>query len=232
MKRNLASRLILLVLAVLFVANAFGGVLVSVNIAPPVLPVYTQPPCPGDGYIWTPGYWAYGDYGYYWVPGVWVLAPRPGFLWTPGYWGFAGGAYVWHAGYWGPRIGYYGGINYGFGYFGTGFVGGRWVGNSFHYNTAVTNVNVTNVRNTYVDKTVVVNRNTTVYHSYNGPGGAGGQASRSQLSAAKRPPMGPTPAQQQHAQAAHQSHIEGRGSSSHPVAPHPGGRPGGERRVR
>ena len=31
---------------------------VSVSIAPPELPVYDQPPLPGDGYIWSPGYWA------------------------------------------------------------------------------------------------------------------------------------------------------------------------------
>ena len=50
-------------------ASSFAGVFVSVTIAPPVLPVYTQPPCPGDGYIGRPGYWAYGGEGYYWVPG-------------------------------------------------------------------------------------------------------------------------------------------------------------------
>src|SRR5580658_8628583 len=78
-----------------------AGIEVSINIAPPVLPVYTQPPCPQDGYLWTPGYWAWGPAGYYWVPGVWVAPPRVGFLWTPGYWGYAGGIYGWHAGYWG-----------------------------------------------------------------------------------------------------------------------------------
>ena len=55
----------------------------SVHIGPPALPVYEQPICPAAGYIWTPGYWAYGDDGYYWVPGTWVMAPQPGFLWTP-----------------------------------------------------------------------------------------------------------------------------------------------------
>ena len=48
---------------------------VSISIAPPVLPVYEQPLCPGPGYIWTPGYWAYGEDDYYWVPGTWVLPP-------------------------------------------------------------------------------------------------------------------------------------------------------------
>ena len=61
---------------------------VSIRVGPPAIPVYEQPPCPQEGYLWTPGYWAYGEAGYYWVPGVWVAAPRPGFLWTPGYWGW------------------------------------------------------------------------------------------------------------------------------------------------
>jgi len=130
-----------------------AGIAISINIAPPVLPVYTQPPCPQDGYLWTPGYWAWGPAGYYWVPGVWVAPPRVGVLWTPGYWGFANGIYAWNAGYWGPHVGFYGGVNYGFGFGGAGFAGGVWAGNSFRYNTAVVNVNTTVVRNVYVDRT-------------------------------------------------------------------------------
>jgi hypothetical protein len=80
-------RLILLVAVLVAVpAVSFGAVAVSITIAPPVLPVYSQPLCPGAGYIWTPGYWAWGPAGYYWVPGTWVMAPFIGALWTPGYW--------------------------------------------------------------------------------------------------------------------------------------------------
>src|SRR6202012_4138696 len=123
---------------------------VSVRIAPPALPVYEQPPCPVDGYLWVPGYWAYDDVdGYYWVPGYWSAPPTVGFLWTPGYWGFAAGVYGWHAGYWGPHVGFYGGVNYGYGYGGVGFGGGQWVGGHFSYNTAVANVNTTVIHNTY-----------------------------------------------------------------------------------
>ena len=125
-------------------------------IAPPELPVYEQPICPGDGYLWTPGYWAYGDDDYYWVPGTWVLAPEVGFLWTPGYWGWGDGGYVFYDGYWGPQVGFYGGINYGFGYFGHGYEGGRWDHDHFFYNRSVTNVNVTVIHNVY--NTTVVNR--------------------------------------------------------------------------
>ena len=40
------------------VEKANAQIVVSVGIAPPALPVYTQPVIPGPGYIWTPGYWA------------------------------------------------------------------------------------------------------------------------------------------------------------------------------
>ncbi len=148
---------------------------VSIHIGPPPLPVYVQPVCPSPGYLWTPGYWAYGPDGYYWVPGTWVEPPRVGVLWTPGYWGWGGGAYIWHAGYWGPHVGFYGGINYGFGYGGVGFGGGAWRGGVFAYNTAVVNVNTTVIHNTYIDRTVI--RTTTINRvSYNG--GSGGIGAR------------------------------------------------------
>src|SRR5260370_19015799 len=136
------------------------GVGISVRVGPPALLVYAQPICPGPGYLWTPGYWAWNDDGgYYWVPGTWVVAPV-GILWTPGYWGWGGGFYAWHPGYWGPHVGFYGGINYGFGYTGVGFVGGEWRGGAFYYNRSVTNVSVTNVTHVY-NRTVVVNNTAT-----------------------------------------------------------------------
>ncbi len=152
-------------------AASFGSVFVSVGIAPPALPVYAQPICPGQGYLWTPGYWAWSDtdQGYYWVPGVWVEPPTVGVLWTPGYWGWGGSAYLWHAGYWGPHVGFYGGINYGFGYTGIGYGGGYWNHGVFAYNRSVNNINVTNIHNVY-NRTVVVNNYNRV--SYNG--GRGG----------------------------------------------------------
>src|SRR5271163_930666 len=155
-------------------AASFAGVFISVGFAPPILPVYTQPLCPGDGYLWTPGYWAYGPGGYYWVPGVWVQPPTVGLLWTPGYWGWGGSAFIFHAGYWGPHVGFYGGINYGFGYGGVGFAGGRWEGGHFAYNTAVMNVNRTVIHNTYVENVHVTN--VGVHTSFNG--GTGGIQAR------------------------------------------------------
>jgi hypothetical protein len=107
---------------------------------PPPLPEYDQPPAPESDYLWTPGYWAYANSGYYWTPGVWCPPPYYGALWTPPYWGFYGGHYRFHRGYWGPHVGFYGGVDYGFGYIGIGFFGGYWQGHNFYYNRSVTNV--------------------------------------------------------------------------------------------
>ena len=180
-------------------AASFAGVLIQVGIAPPVLPVYVQPACPGDGFIWTPGYWAYGPEGYFWVPGTWVLAPEPGLLWTPGYWGWDGGFYVWHGGYWGPHIGFYGGVNYGFGYFGHGYEGGYWRDRTFYYNRSVNNINVTNVH--IYNKTVVENRENRV--SFNGGrGGINARPERFEESAMHERHFEPTGMQMQHERAA------------------------------
>ena len=189
------------VLVVSSAALAQVSVGISVHIGPPALPVYEQPACPGDGFIWIPGYWYWGPDGYFWVPGTWVIAPQVGFLWTPGYWGWGGDVYVWHPGYWGPHIGFYGGINYGFGYTGVGYAGGYWRGGAFVYNRAVTNVNVTVVHNTY--NQTVINNNVTVNRvSYNG--GAGGVATRptrAEQSAAREQHIAPTTTQAQHERA-------------------------------
>ena len=184
------------------VAPATAGAQISVGISigtpPPPLPYYEQPVALGPDFIWTPGYWAWGSAGYFWVPGAWVLAPRPGLLWTPGYWGWNNSAYVWYPGYWGRRVGYYGGINYGYGYFGADYVGGRWYRGHFRYNTAVTRVNTTVIHNVYVDRRVIVNNNTTVNRvSYNGGHGGIVAAPRpTDLSAGRRIQM--TDVQTQH----------------------------------
>jgi len=177
---------------------ASAGVFLSVNFGPPPLPVYAQPLCPGPGYIWTPGYWAYGPDGYFWVPGTWVVAPQPGLLWTPGYWGWSAGLYYWHAGYWGPTVGFYGGVPYGYGYTGVGYHGGYWRGRDFYYNRTVNNVNVVNVHNTY--NTTIINNNTTVNRvSYNGgPGGIAARPTRAEEVAARQHHFAPTAAQERH----------------------------------
>ena len=147
---------------------------VSVALVPPALPVYEQPPIPGPGYIWRPGYWWYGPDGYYWVPGTWVTPPVAGVLWTPGYWGWSNGGYVWRAGYWGPQIGFCGGINYGFGYTGSGYEGGYWERGVFNYNRTVNNIGTTNITNVY-SKNVVNNTTITNVSHNDGTGGTAAQ---------------------------------------------------------
>jgi hypothetical protein len=185
--------------------------------APPALLNYEQTPCPDDGYLWTPGYWGWRGGGYYWVPGAWVQPPQAGVLWTPGYWAFAGRIYVFHAGYWGPHIGYYGGINYGYGYYGSGFVGGRWVHNSFAYNKAVSNIDARVINNTYSERAVDNAARKTV--SYNGgPGGATATPTAEERAAAAEPRMAATPRQRQIVlQSANNPELMARTNSVHPV---------------
>ncbi len=183
------------------VSSAEVSVGISVTFAPPALPVYEQPLCPGPDFIWVPGYWAWDpDYGYYWVPGVWVLAPFPGALWTPGYWGWSDGVYVWYEGYWGPVVGFYGGINYGFGYTGFGYDGGYWRGGAFYYNKTVNNINVTNITNVY-SKTVV-NVSPTGASFNGGSGGTTARPTAEQLAAAKQRRSAPVDAQMKQLRAA------------------------------
>src|ERR1700728_4324907 len=144
-----------LLLAMPAISHAQVGVGVAITVAPPALPVYEQPPCPTEGFLWTPGYWGYGPGGYFWTPGLWVAPPHPGLLWTPGYWGFVGGAYGWHRGYWGPHVGCYGGMNYGYGFGGVGFVGGEWRGGVFAYNRAAANFGGVHVTNVYENRTII-----------------------------------------------------------------------------
>ena len=182
-------------------ATAVAQLNVVIRIGPPALPIYEQPPCPAEGYIWTPGYWAY-DYDvddYYWVPGTWVEAPQVGYLWTPGYWGWGGDRFIFHEGYWGPQVGFYGGISYGFGYFGHGYDGGRWDNGRFFYNRSVNNVNVTNIRNVY--NTTVINNVTVNRVSYNGGNGGINDRPRPEEEAADRERhVAPVAAQTRHIQ--------------------------------
>src|SRR5665213_2907661 len=171
------------------------------NTPPPPLPVYDQPPIPGPGYLWTPGYWDWSDDAddYYWVPGTWVEPPEPGYLWTPGYWRFYDDRYLYSDGYWGPDVGFYGGVDYGYGYGGDGYDGGRWQGDRFYYNRAVNNIS--NRRITAVYTKAVVNRRVNKV-SYNGPGGAALRPTPRQLAVAREARVAPTPVQLQQRQIA------------------------------
>ena len=178
-------------------ASAQVAVGVSIAVAPPPLPVYDQPPMPDVGYLWTPGYWAYGAEGYYWVPGTWVLPPSVGLLWTPPYWGWSDGVYLLHAGYWGPHIGFYGGINYGFGYGGVGYAGGYWEHGVFSYNRTVNNFGGVNVTNVY-NKTVINNTSATNVSFNGGTGGTRAQPTAEEEAVAREQHTPATQLQAQH----------------------------------
>ena len=207
----------LVLLAISAVSSAQVSIGLSIRIAPPELPVYEQPICPEDGYIWTPGYWAYGDEDYYWVPGTWVMAPEPGYLWTPGYWGGDGDDYVFHEGYWGTEVGFYGGISYGYGYFGHGYEGGRWDNGRFFYNQSVSRIDVSRNRNVYNTRVDDNNRGNRV--SFNGGnGGVQVRATSREEAAGRERHVAPLAAQTEHVQSA-RSNPELRASSNHGKPP-------------
>jgi hypothetical protein len=220
MRIRILSSLLFALIVLLFAGTSHAQVAVgiSITVAPPELPVYDQPVCPEDGWIWTPGYWAWdpdaGDY--YWVPGTWVAAPEVGFLWTPAWWGWGDGVYAFHEGYWGPQIGFYGGINYGFGYFGQGFEGGRWDNGHFFYNRAVANINVTIIHNVY--ETRVENTQVTRVSFNGGNGGINARPTPQEEAAGRERHVGPVAAQTQHIQAA-RGNPELRASANHGKPP-------------
>lgn len=196
-------------------AQVFVGI--SVRLAPPPLPIYDQPPIPAPDYLWTPGYWAWDPdvADYYWVPGTWVQPPQAGVLWTPGYWGWQNDAYAWNEGYWGPQIGFYGGIDYGFGYIGHGYEGGYWNGPNFFYNRAVNNITDVSITTVYVKQVTEVRTQV----SFNGgAGGVTAQPTAQEEAAARAPHVAVTPEQLQ------QRHVAAgdpdlRASHNHGVPP-------------
>ncbi len=210
MRLFISARWLLLALLLgLIPASSYAGVFISVGFAPPPLVVYEQPPCPDEGLMWTPGYWAYGPDGYYWVPGAWVPAPYEGALWTPGYWGYDEDAYVWHPGYWGEHVGYYGGVNYGFGYMGVGFVGGMWRDHHFAYNRAVMHVDNVHIRNVYEDRTIVERNTIRNDHRVafsGGPGGIHHDPGPDERNAMREQHLAPTSYQMQHVNSAQSDH--------------------------
>jgi WXXGXW repeat (2 copies) len=177
-----------------------GGYVIQADEPPPPLPEYDQPPIPAPGYYWTPGYWAWNNYDYYWVPGAWIEPPQAGLLWTPGYWAFVGGVYAFRPGYWGQRVGFYGGIDYGFGYSGAGYQGGRWDNGRFFYNTTVNNIGAAHIANVY-NQPVVANA-TTNRASFNGAaGGVVAKPTNEELLAEKEQHVRPTKLQTDQARA-------------------------------
>lgn len=223
--RNYPMRLLRSTVLSIFLASASVAALtmaasaqiaITVDVPPPPLPDYDQPEIPDAGYIWTPGYWTYDDdYGYYWVPGTWIFPPQAGLLWTPGYWAYDDGNYVYYDGYWGDQVGYYGGVDYGYGYEGDGYDGGYWRGGTFFYNRTANNINNVTITNVYSKPMRAPAAGDRV--SYNGgDGGITLRPTQQQQAFAHEHHVEPTPAQREHvAVASHdpslrESHNKGR----------------------
>ena len=136
--------------------------------------------------------------------------------------------YLFNEGYWGPNVGFYGGINYGYGYFGNGYWGGRWEGNMFRYNTAVTHVNTNIVHNTYVDRSVVNKQVNANRASFNGPNGVKAEPTAEQKAAAanakKTPPTSEQLARQEAAKKDQNLHASANKGQPKPdaIKPRPG----------
>ncbi len=202
MANSLFAR-IALVIALAIPSVSWARVDVFVSFAPPPLPVYVQPPLPAEGYIWLPGYWAYDDEDgdYYWVPGTWARPPAVGLFWTPGYWAWSNGIYIFNPGYWGPHVGFYGGLNYGYGYNGYGYHGGYWNRGAFYYNRSINNFGSRHVTRYYSKP--VVNKITVNNISYNGGhGGVNARPNAREQQYAREKHIAPTAVQRQHVQAA------------------------------
>jgi hypothetical protein len=120
-----------------------------------------------------------------------------GLLWTPGYWGWRDGIYVWNAGYWGPHVGFYGGVNYGFGYGGVGYEGGRWDNGVFVYNRTVNNFGNVTITHVY-EKTVIVEPGATRVSFNGGSGGTTVRPTSEEQAAAHEQHVAAVPSQLQH----------------------------------
>jgi hypothetical protein len=118
-------------------------------------------------------------------------------LWTPAYWSWVEGRYVFYPGYWAREVGFYGGIDYGYGYTGEGYLGGRWENGAFFYNRAVNNLE--NVRITKVyNQTVVMNNRSSNVSFNGGKGGIAARPTSQQVAFAKERHVEATPVQRQH----------------------------------
>ena len=97
----------------------------------------------------------------------------------------------------GPHIGFYGGVNYGFGYVGVGYEGGHWENGAFAYNRTVNNFGSVAITNVY-EKTVVVEPGASRVSFNGGSGGTTARPTLEEEAAARERHVAAAPAQFQH----------------------------------
>jgi hypothetical protein len=68
--------------------------------APPPPRVESQPPMPGAGYVWGPGYYAWKNKAYEWTAGSWQRPPHEGYGWVRPTYVPIGGHYYFQPGRW------------------------------------------------------------------------------------------------------------------------------------
>ena len=87
-----------------FVAAPRHGVVVTTT-DPPVPYDEETGPAPGNGYVWTSGYWSWDGARYVWAPGTWACPPEPGYVWTRPGWVRERDRYVFVYGRWSrPKV--------------------------------------------------------------------------------------------------------------------------------
>lgn len=79
---------------------AFGQIHVYIGSAPPPIRYERRPPPPGEGFVWTDGYWGTQDGEYVWVPGRWQQAPYAGAYWSHPHYDHYNQGWRMHEGHW------------------------------------------------------------------------------------------------------------------------------------
>ena len=79
---NWKLRLLAGVCIAAFTAPSFAQLSVYIGRTPPPLRREVRPAPPGEGYVWTEGYWGNAGGRYVWRPGVWTRPPYAGAYWS------------------------------------------------------------------------------------------------------------------------------------------------------
>lgn len=99
MQKKLVAASLLLAAGLALPAISQAGVVLDVNVAPPVAVVEAPPPAPQPGYVWAAGYWSWVGGRHVWVPGHYMVG-RPGYRWVPDHWVSYGPRYHFVPGHW------------------------------------------------------------------------------------------------------------------------------------